>query len=163
MTRAPRTPEELLTAILSNILVTPTGCWLWQGTRTPKGYGQIRRNGQMEYTHRVAYELFVGAVAEGFQVDHVCHNEDSECAGGSICQHRACINPDHLRTATSGENTVAGRRGDASRQPLCPSGLHEWPLYRHRAPYGHTRCLLCAREGARKRRERYRAEGHGDG
>lgn len=41
--------------------------------------------------HRVAYELWVGPIPEGMELDH-------------RCKVRACINPAHLEPVTHAEN-----------------------------------------------------------
>jgi hypothetical protein len=67
------------------------GCWLWRGTVMKIGYGAIRFGGRNRTAHRVSYELNVGPIPEGKQIDHACRN-------------RLCVNPDHLRPLTDGEN-----------------------------------------------------------
>jgi hypothetical protein len=76
-------------------------CWLWQGPRLPNGYGVASHKNRNRYTHRVSYELVVGPIPDGLQIDH-------------LCMVRACCNPDHLEPVTAAENTrraVAARGG----------------------------------------------------
>ena len=46
------------------------GCLLWRAGDNLKGYGQIRIDGRNCYVHRIAYELLVGPIPPGLQVDH---------------------------------------------------------------------------------------------
>lgn len=77
-------------------IVTPNGCWIWTRSvggrdyRIGKGYGKLGLNGKIVSAHRVAYQVFHGAIAEGM---HVCHS----------CDETKCCNPDHLFL---GSNTV---------------------------------------------------------
>jgi len=68
-----------------------TGCWLWVAFIVPSGYGRLRIGEKNVFAHRVSYELFIGPIPAGAQVDHRCG-----------C--RTCVNPDHLRLATHAEN-----------------------------------------------------------
>jgi hypothetical protein len=63
---------------------------LWKGSGTD-GYGRCKHEGRTQFTHRVAYQLVVGPIPEGKQLDHVC-------------RVRACCNPDHLRVVSCAEN-----------------------------------------------------------
>lgn len=62
---------------------TPGGCWEWNANTDFGGYGQIRTDDGPRGAHRVAFELMVGPIPDGFQLDHVCRN-------------RVCVNPAHL-------------------------------------------------------------------
>jgi hypothetical protein len=121
-------------------------CWQWQGTGTRTGYGQIRVGGKgtpMAYVHRIAYELMVGPVPEGMEVDHLCFN-------------RGCLNPEHLEPVTRAENHRR-RRG----RPYRPQNLGE--TCRHGHPRegntsvnanGRRYCVACHREAVRRHRQR---------
>lgn len=68
-------------------------CWNWtDAIASNDGYGQIYFGGQYQRSHRVSYQINVGRIPEGLDIDHMCHN-------------RACVNPEHLRTATNKQNT----------------------------------------------------------
>lgn len=92
--------------LLARAVAGPNSCLIWTGAKNNSGYGQIRVNGTTTYTHRLAYEVFVGPIPEGLHLDHLCRN-------------RACCNPHHLEPVTSGENT---RRGEPANRTHCPEG-----------------------------------------
>lgn len=81
-------------------------CWMWTATTNSNGYGRFWLGGRWLAAHRYAYEAFKGAVPDGLQVRHLCHN-------------RLCCNPAHLDVGTAQENAQdaiqAGRfaRGSA--------------------------------------------------
>lgn len=77
---------------------TPAGCWEWQGTVNNLGYGMVsfqkapgKENRTSTTAHRKFYELTVGAIPAGLQVNHRCDN-------------RRCINPDHMMLGTQTDN-----------------------------------------------------------
>lgn len=87
--------------------VTPSGCWEWQRNLTPKGYGEIHRDGRTRRAHRVAYELYVGPIPAGACVCHRCDNP-------------SCIYPGHLFLGTHADNSadrVAKGRSCAPKRP----------------------------------------------
>jgi hypothetical protein len=106
----------VLVRLRAMIQEVPSGCWIWMGT-TPDGYGRITIPSRKRtyLAHRVAYEALVGPIPTGLTLDHLCHNDDLSCLGGERCQHRACVNPDHLEVVTLAEN---GRRQGARRRLL---------------------------------------------
>ena len=83
-------------------------CWLWTGKPNPDGYGLLWVSTRMINAHVVSYQIHVGMVPKGMQVDHTCHV-------------RNCVNPAHLRVVTRkqnqenrdgvGANNTSGYRG----------------------------------------------------
>ena len=83
-------------------------CWL--STYAPtNGYPGVQVSGCRRYVHVVAYELLVGPVPEGLELDH-------------LCRVRHCFNPDHLEPVTHAENIRRAPRWNPER---CPAG-HEY-------------------------------------
>lgn len=92
-------------------------CWEWTASFGSHGYGSFwpgkdadGKNLPMVTAPRYAYELLVGAVPEGLQIDHLCRN-------------RRCVRPAHLEVVTPGENVRRGLAG--SLVTHCPQG-HEY-------------------------------------
>lgn len=65
-------------------------CWLWTRS-TSEGYGAVWWEGRKRGAHVIAYELTYGPLPAGTMPDHRCRN-------------RLCVNPEHLRSATSKQN-----------------------------------------------------------
>lgn len=85
-------------------------CWLWTGSATPCGYGQMwvgrRGDGGPLYAHRIAWQLSHGPVPEGLSVLHHCDTP-------------ACVRPDHLFLGTHTDNMRdASRKGRLRRTRL---------------------------------------------
>lgn len=87
------------------------GCWNWTGAKTTSGYGHIFTHGKAGTSpaHRVSYEMHVGVIPAGMEVDHMCHNT-------------VCVRPSHLRLATRGQN-VENRRGAQSNSKTGVRGV----------------------------------------
>lgn len=107
-------------------------CWEWMAFRQPDGYGQLGRGGKrggFVLAHRFAYELLVGPIPEGLQIDHLCRN-------------RSCVNPAHLEPVTLVENL---RRGERAQQTHCKRGHPFDDANTYRSPNGHRHCRACRR------------------
>lgn len=114
--------------------VTPTGfCWLWTGGTT-EGYGNVRWDGRSQRVHRVVYELLVGPIPEGSEIDH-------------LCRIRSCCNPDHLDPVPRVVNNARGQSPSArnGRKSHCPKG-HDYDIAIERRGGVERRCSQCERE-----------------
>lgn len=120
--------------------------------------------GRSRRAHIVSYELVKGKVPEGLQLDHICH-KPSECAGGTTCCHRRCINPEHLEAVTQFENKQRGHTridkffacGHAFQRAKthCPSGHEYTPENTARRKKDNSRrCKQCDRDAINARNRR---------
>jgi HNH endonuclease len=126
------TPSERFWA---KVTAHASGCWLWGGHVSRKGYGQFKVAGRHVPAHRWAYELFYGAVPRGLQIDHVR-------ARG--CHHRHCVNPAHLEAVTGAENTARGRTGAHwAAKTHCPAGHAYTGANLHVNTRGARCCRAC--------------------
>jgi hypothetical protein len=66
-------------------------CWNWVAGHSGTGYGIYHYEGITQPAHRVSYEMHKGKIPEGILIDHICHN-------------KSCVNPGHLRLATTKQN-----------------------------------------------------------
>lgn len=121
--------------------VRKTGtCWLWMGGCTPEGYGMFKAEKQMG-AHRYAYELLVGPIPPGLQLDH-------------LCRVPRCVNPDHLEPVTNRENSLRGTSPLAqnARKSHCPQG-HPYDEENTYHYDGERHCRECGRIRNRAQKE----------
>jgi hypothetical protein len=138
---------ELPALLVGRVIVDDEGCWIWQGKPANNGYCRtsLGRGSSKRVAHCVVYELLVGPIPEGFELDHLCHTK--ECPGGVTDKHRRCVRPDHLAPATRSENCKRGHTGEYA------TGLPQPVLCVHGSP--RTRdCQQCTNERGRRFRER---------
>ena len=89
-TKQPPPPDRFLRAVKKS-----DSCWEWAHRLRKNGYGQFRIGDRMIIAHRVSYELFVGPIPAGLEIDHLCRN-------------RGCVNPSHLEPVTKRVNILRG-------------------------------------------------------
>ena len=111
----------------------------------------------MALAHRLAYELVIGPIPKGLQIDHLCRVKD-------------CVNPAHLEAVTNGENrrrayTATGwvykqqplRLPRTSERTHCPRNHPYDEQNTYRNPAGSRECRACRREAMRQHRAKARA------
>ena len=109
-------------------------CWPWLASLDAYGYGQIY-GGPLSPTnrkaHQVAYEINVGPIPSGLELDHTCRNP-------------ACVNPAHLEPVTHRENGLRGVGVGArnARKNHCPKG-HPYDLVNTAFNKRGRRCRTC--------------------
>ncbi len=119
-------------------------CWLWTTYLDKQGYGRFFPTRKKNVrAHRFAYEMLVGPVPEGLQLDH-------------LCRVRHCVNPDHLEPVTSRENTMRGTNQVVAkaRQTHCING-HPFDAnntYKHSD--GRRQCRACRNRSRDERRRK---------
>lgn len=120
-------------------------CWLWTGALRGNGYGILRigpATASMMYAHRYSYELLVGPIPDGLQIDH-------------LCRVRGCVNPAHLEPVTSRENNLRSESPSAKqwRAGVCGRGHPKTPENAYIRPdTGSRDCLACRRENKQRAR-----------
>lgn len=165
------TPElEASFLFQGKIEESPGGCLTWTGpVFIPGGYGRFYipsgekgKVGRNYRAHRVIYAWRIGDPGEAV-LDHICH-DPLECFSDDYCIHRRCVNSDHLRPTTRGENVRRGLPGSPlwhpagnSRKTHCDRG-HEFAPdnTRHDPRTGWRSCKTCDRIDAAHRLERDR-------
>lgn len=126
-------------------------CWEWTGYVAEHGYGKFARDGVKLYAHRIAYEMKVGPIPEGLELDH-------------LCRVRHCVNPGHLEPVPHVVNTLRGVSPAAvnAQKTACVNGHEFTPENTIFVPHSSRKrparvCRTCKnqrnREWARRRAE----------
>jgi hypothetical protein len=144
---ARRGRTHTLERLLRRCQVSGSGCWIWVGSGNGVGYGKIWHEGRLEYTHRAAYQILVGPIPAGYQIDHLCRNP-------------SCFNPVHLEAVTPRENTLRapGPASSKAAQTHCTHGHEFTQENTARRPNGTRRCRECNKIKCRERSARRRGD-----
>lgn len=130
-------------------------CWIWTGPTVGKPgfeYGQVQHQKKRWYIHRFAYEVFVGPIPEGHQVDHKCHV-------------KLCLRPDHLQAATARQNKENFRTTESnSRSGIRGVFWHpksgKWQVLVFHKRRGHSGGLFADKEEAGRKAAEMRNQLH---
>jgi hypothetical protein len=135
----PRRP--VLERFMEKVAEAPTGCWLWTAKCNNRGYGMFGIDRKMRTAHRVSYEIHVGPIPPGMDIDH-------------LCSVRHCVNPTHLEPVPHRENLLRGTGFAAvnAAKTHCPHGHEYTPenTYANPNPQGGRICRTCKRERDRR-------------
>ena len=121
-------------------------CREWPDKPTSEGYGIFSFEYKRHRAHRAIYELFVGSIPEGMQIDHLCRN-------------RICVYPPHLEVVTQRENILRGESVCAvhARKTRCIHGHEFTPENTIKKAHGRN-CRRC--DILRKRRYKRERQGN---
>jgi hypothetical protein len=64
--------------------IIPGGCWKWNGSKAPAGYGRMKWDGGPDYAHRISWMIHNGPIPAGMAIVQKCNNYE-------------CTNPEHLQ------------------------------------------------------------------
>ena len=133
---------RFLARIKRRVVIDANGCWLWQGTVHPRGYGQTNYRGRTVNVHRAVYVATHGVKLAFAQ--QVCHS----------CDVKICCNPAHLWLGSNKDNhidKIVKGRNYFSNLTHCKRG-HEFAPenVRWRKSYGNRGparvCKTCERD-----------------
>lgn len=108
------------------------GCWVWTGETYSNSnrkllYGRFRIGTHCYAAHRISWHIFYGAILDGLQADHRCHNT-------------LCVNPSHLHLV----DAVGNSENRAGANQMTNNGPHSgfrgvtWDKGRWRVRVNHS-------------------------
>ena len=146
------TPEQL-EKVINRIEPQDNGCWWYPAVPHKEGYATTRIGWPVTKgakIHRLSWIYYRGDIPEGMVIDHTCH-DPKVCKGGKTCEHRRCVNPDHMELVTQQDNTLRSSRL-LRHMDKCVHG-HDLKdnVYIYERPTGTlTICKSCRKEQGKK-------------
>jgi hypothetical protein len=150
VTELPAHVVDRAEALLLRFVGPPSGCWVWPGD--PKQYPKVRVGGRTVGAHR-------------FVMLRTRLNVDPKLYATHSCDNKRCVNPNHIRPRTNGQNIAeAYERGLNPRihgailqrtlQTHCIHGHEFTEANTKRTARGTRDCRRCHadREAARRAR-----------
>lgn len=145
--------EKDLNRLWSKVVVYPgdNACWGWADVLSTAGYAYLGvggRKGRKLLARRILYQLTIGPIPEGMDLDHLCRN-------------RWCVRPDHQEPVPRRINLLRGQTVTArnARATHCPQG-HRYDIFNTVLYYNRRYCRTCSnirrRQNHRKAKERAR-------
>lgn len=123
--------------------ISESGCWIWTGSSTNAGYGEVKVSGRRTLAHRAA------AIAGGILTDPqnmVRHRCDVPC----------CVNPQHLLEGTQVDNMhdmkARGRQSRGEHRPFAKLNAQSVREIRNLLAEGLSSSVIAARFGVSQSR-----------
>jgi hypothetical protein len=121
--------------VKARCVIDPSGCWLWPGSKSEKGYGHTSYRTTTRAIHRQMYKITYAIELKTEQF--VCHS----------CDVRHCCNPEHLwigSTADNQQDSARKGRHQEIKKTHCPRG-HAYADHARINPNGSRACIICQR------------------
>lgn len=134
------TSENAPAVIRKKVTVDANGCWLWnRAINIRTHYAQWIIGGHNRNAHRAVYELLVGSIPEGLELDH-------------RCRIRHCVNPEHLEPVTHRENMLRATAHFIAVNAAKTHCInkHEFTAENTYTYQGRRQCRICIRDRWRR-------------
>jgi hypothetical protein len=139
------TPEQLQ-KIIDRIEPQDNGCWWYPAKRNHKGYAVTRIGWPIikgAKIHRLSWIYYKGDIPEGMVLDHTCHDPKT-CIGGDTCEHRRCVNPNHLQLVSASENNSKTVRVLKFKNKCKNGHILKDNIYQYNSKQGkRSGCAIC--------------------
>lgn len=122
------------------------GCHLWQKHFDKYGYGIFYFRKKSRKAHRVAYYMTNGDIPKGMVIDHICRN-------------RQCVNIEHLRCITAGQNAIENSRSVAAinkMKEFCKNGHKFDRVYGIKKKQRY--CSICENQKSKRLQKKWLVE-----
>jgi hypothetical protein len=86
-----QTEHQQLEDFFADIRVDQNGCYLWEGSVSPNGYGVVNIGGRTQSAHRFSWEQEHEEIEEGLNILH-------------SCDVKRCLNPEHMSLGSQQQN-----------------------------------------------------------
>jgi hypothetical protein len=137
--------DKDLNRLWSKVIKGPgeNDCWSWTDVLSEDGYAYLGiggRKGRKFLVHRLLYELVIGPIPDGKDLDHCCRN-------------RYCVRPDHQEPVTRRENLLRGKTITAAHAAAthCSQG-HPFDIFNTGFYRNQRYCRTCQNTRRRERR-----------
>jgi len=121
-------------------------CHIWTNRLDKDGYGSFYFIKKHRRAHRVAYFFSKGDIPGGMVIGHTCRN-------------RNCVNPEHLRVITAGENSIENSNSVGAinkRKTKCKNGHLFDKVYGTNKKQRY--CSICQAEKSSRLRKKWLEE-----
>lgn len=118
-----------------------TGCWIWLGGKTSRGYGIFGLQGKTVRAHAAAKYLYDGVPLESNSLKDRMHWDH-------LCERPLCVNPAHLELVPEKENILrgTGKCAENARKTKCHKGHDLSGDNLVPSTNGYRVCRACNRE-----------------
>jgi len=120
---------NIIKRFMDKVKITDT-CWIWTASMKTERYGAFNLNKKVQFSHRVAYRLFIGEIPDNMEV---CHQ----------CDTTTCVNPKHLFLGTHKDNMMDSAKKGRLNNPKAKLNPDKIRYIRKQHRQGVSQADLC--------------------